>query len=170
MNESIQNLVFPTVDLSESVCPIDLRELAAEHGYRYAWDESYDPANVPHDTRDTWYVRVVGKYGDIWPHSPSSGLLGVFTTQRIGRRVLAEVPGSAIYTDGDDGLMITFPIPAFATVAGIIQCYRKRVLTDEQKAALAERGKASRFGRDGTQGQFPERQHAESEPDGHPAA
>jgi hypothetical protein len=144
--------------MTDSPCPVDLRVLAAEHGYRHAWDESYDPEHVPHDKRDTWYVRVVGKYGDIWPHSPSAGLLGVFTTQRVGRRVLAEVPGSAVWTDGDDGLMITFPVAAFATVAGIIQCYRKRVLTDEQKAALAERGREAlaEYRRANAQGQFPE--------------
>jgi hypothetical protein len=137
-------------------CPIDLRAVAAEHGYRSTFDESYDPFNVPYDKQDTWSVRVIGRYGDIWPHSPSKGLLGVFTTQRIGRRVLAEAEGSAADTDGDDGLLITFPIPAFARVAEIIQCYRKRVLTDEQKAVLVERGKAGRFGRAGTQGEFPD--------------
>jgi hypothetical protein len=143
--------------VSEPPCPIDLRTLAAEHGYRYGWDPSYDPDHVPHDKRDTWYVRVIGRHGDIWPHSPSAGLLGVFTTQRVGRRVLDEVEGSAVWTDGDDGLMITFPISAFARVAEIIQGYRKRVLTDEQKATLVERGKATRFIQDGTQGHFPER-------------
>jgi hypothetical protein len=59
-------------------------------------------------------------------------------------------------TDGDDGRTVTFPVAAFGPVAAILQCRRKRVLTEGQKAALAERGKASRFSRAGTQGEFPD--------------
>jgi hypothetical protein len=120
--------------------------LATENGYRHAWDPSYDPFNVPHDKCDTWYVQVRGRHGDIWPHSASQGLLGVFATRKIGTRILDEVEGTELYTDGDDGKMITFPDAEFARVAEIIRCYRKRVLSEEQKAALVAAGKATRLG------------------------
>jgi hypothetical protein len=124
----------------EPVCPVDLRELAAERGYRYGWDESYDPAHVPHDKRDLWSVRVRGRYGDIWPHSPSEGLLAVFTTPKVGTRILAEINGARLSTHGDDGKTITFPVCRFAQVAALIRCYRRRRchLTPEQ---LAEGGR-----------------------------
>jgi hypothetical protein len=121
-------------------CPVELRELAAEHGYRHAWDESYDPRNVPHDKRDSWYVQVRGRYGDIWPHSPSQGLLAVFATRKVGARILDAVDGADLYADGDDGRTITFPVRQFAGVAALIRCHKKRGchLSPEQ---LAEGGR-----------------------------
>jgi hypothetical protein len=131
--------------MSDSPCPIDLRQLAAEHGYRHGWDPSYDTFNVPYDKQDTWYVRVIGRHGDIWPHSPSSGLLGVFLSGRrkAGQlaRVILALPGAAVYTDGDDGMMLTFPVEHFARVAEVIHAYRKPQYTPEQREAMVERGR-----------------------------
>jgi hypothetical protein len=131
--------------VSELPCPIDLRALAAEHGYRYGWDPSYDPFNVPYDKQDTWYVRVIGTHGDIWPHSLSQGLLGVFLNGRrkAGQlsRIILVLPGASVYTDGDDGMMLTFPAEHFAQVAEVIRAYRKPQYTPEQREAMAERGR-----------------------------
>jgi hypothetical protein len=132
--------------VSDSPCTLDLRVLAAEHGYRYAWDESFDPEHVPHDKRDTWYVRVVGTHGDIFPRSPSAGLLGVFLKGRrkagqVAPAVLA-LPGASLYTDGDDGMTLTFPVAHFARVAELIRCYRRRQYTPEQREAMAARARA----------------------------
>jgi hypothetical protein len=109
--------------MAEPHCPGDLRPLAAEHGYRHGWDESYGPEHVPHDKRDLWYVRVIGRHGDIWPHSPSKGLLGVFLNGRrkagqLSRPLLAR-PGASVDTDGDDGMMLTVPAEHFAKVAEV---------------------------------------------------
>jgi hypothetical protein len=130
--------------LNDSPCPIDLRVLAAEHGYRHGWDPSYDPFNVPQDKRDLWYVRVPGRYGFLWPAHPSEGLLGVFCSARKnvpGR--LAALPGVRLDTDGDDGTSWTFPVALFPQVAELIQCHKQRrcPLSAEQLAKLGQQGR-----------------------------
>jgi hypothetical protein len=112
--------------------------------YKVAYDPAYDPFNVPRDRLDPWMMVLPCRYGEIYPHG--GGMLAVFThaRQHVPQR-LAEIPGTRLYTDGDDGKTFLFPVGVFGQVAEVVRPRKRRRLSQEQRRRAVERLALYRF-------------------------
>jgi len=122
----------------EPICPVDLRELAAERGYRYGWDASYDAKGKHHDNRDPWYVVLPCRFGVVYPVGGDTLAAEVLHHPGAAKKLRA-LPGVRVFTEGDDGVTFRFPAALFDQVAGVLRPRKRRRLSDDQRRACAER-------------------------------
>jgi hypothetical protein len=121
---------------------IDLKAIAAAHGCRVTLDES---ASIPGQAAGdrAWLVQVPGRRAHLFVHSRTE--LGAWTDRLPAGRRLAALPGARVHQRGDREVTVVLPPEQFAQAAGLIQARRRRVLSDEQRAAGAARLAAFRF-------------------------
>jgi hypothetical protein len=109
-----------------------------------------DPAqpHIPPESRDDpWYYQIPCDFGIIYPHGADTLALEIDYHNPTANRVL-KIPGTRLSQDGDFEKTILFSLSLFDQVAEIVKPKRRRVLTPEQRAALAEAGSATRFQKD----------------------
>jgi len=94
-----------------------------------------------------WYQQIeCRKGGFIFFFSDSPPTLALFLNNRphIAKQILQEVPGTRLDLEADKEVVIHFPPEALHQICELAGGRRKRVLTEEQRAALIERGKSGR--------------------------
>ncbi len=91
---------------------------------------------------DRWLMQIPcrGKGVTVYPHG--DGLLAVECDHRrfLAKKLVAL--GLRLHQDGDEEKTFVFPVEIFDKVARIVKPLRRRVLTDEQRAAKAKRMEA----------------------------
>jgi hypothetical protein len=122
----------------EPVCPVDLRELAAQNGYRSGWDESYDAKAKHRENLDPAYVVIPCRFGVVYPVGGDVLAAEVLYHPGAAKKLRA-VPGVTPFTDGDDGVTFRFPAELFGQVAGVLRPRKRRRLSEGQRRACAER-------------------------------
>jgi hypothetical protein len=126
-------------------------DLKARFGreYRVRYEESYYAEYGPNAlTRDPWYMIIPGKYGHVYPHGGE--LLGAATDKAgIIARKLRKLPGVRVSQDGDDGINALFSVALIPQVADLLKLRRRR-LSPEQRAILADRARAMSRQRQGS--------------------
>jgi hypothetical protein len=125
--------------VSDPTCP-NLLELAGGR-YKVTFDPAYDPYHVPRDKLDRWMMRWPCAHGEIYPWG--DGVLAAFVHakhQAAGR--LLAIPGVVLWTDGDDGKTVTFPVAVLDQVAEVMKPRKRHRCnrTPEQLAELSRRG------------------------------
>lgn len=119
-------------------CP-DLRQLAA--GRYRLW--TYAGERVRPET-DPWLLTILCQTGHVYPHGPDR--LAFASNNRGGvARAVASLPGAAIEQEGTDGINVSFPVEAWPEVAKLVRPRRRRQVTPEQRARLAEMGSRFQF-------------------------
>lgn len=94
-----------------------------------------------------WYEEICcRKGGFIYLFSDFPATLALFLNNRphIAKQILKEIPGTLLDLEMDKEVVIHFPPEALHRVCELAGGRRKRILTEEQRAALIERGKSGR--------------------------
>jgi hypothetical protein len=94
-----------------------------------------------------WYEEIICKKGGIiYLFSDLPPTLALFLNNRphIAKQILREVPGTRLDLEMDKEVVIHFPPEALHQVCELAGGRKKRVLTEEQRVALIERGKSGR--------------------------
>lgn len=102
----------------------------------------YPTYRVALDEDDTEIIP--GRHGHVYVHS--STRLGAASKRRghVARELLR---CCEILQDGDDGVNVAFEVSDFFAIADLLQLKKKRIMTEEQKAANVDRLKAFQYAR-----------------------
>lgn len=120
---------------------IDLRE---RFGGRYkVRDESWTWGGREAFPRDPWHQVILCQNGHV---APWGGTRLVACTLRSGpvAERLRRMPCCRVEQDGDDGVNASFDVRDFDRVAEVMKPRRRRRMSEELKAAAAERFRAMR--------------------------
>src|SRR5262249_22465755 len=112
--------------------------------------------DVPLGRADPWLVVLPGRRGTIYPWGGDRLAVEVDGRPQLARPVGAP-PRGGLGQDGGAGEAVTLPAELVEPGAPLVQPRRRRKLTQEQRARLAEVGAGFRF-RHGAQSSFSERQ------------
>jgi len=111
---------------------------------RVTFDPAYDHRHVPRDRLDPWMLQLPCARGVIYPHGGE--LLAAEVDYRAPTfKALLAIPGVKLHQDGDHEKTLVFHVDLSPQVAAILKPRRRRVLTDERKAALSLAGEQTRF-------------------------
>lgn len=116
---------------------LNLKELFGE---QYRIDASFVAENPGRKRcQDPWYYRIPCEHGEIYPHGGE--LLGAATHRRgkIAKQIAA-VPEVRVVQDGVDGINAVFHHSNFEAVAALLKPRRRRRLSAEHRARLADSG------------------------------
>jgi len=104
--------------------------------FRIAYDESR-----PTNRDQPWYqiIRCRGGH-EIFPHGDNDFSVSLDNAPRLSKRLQAI--GCRLHQSGNDGDTLLFNVELFDQVADIVKPYRKKRLSPEHKAALADRMRA----------------------------
>jgi hypothetical protein len=117
---------------------VDLRQYDR---YR-VWNEL--EGRKAHQADDPWDLIIPGRLGFVAPYGGE--FLHACTNSLITtRRVLAIDPEALVTQHGSDGQNVKFHSRHFEAVAKLMDLRRRKVLSEEQKAAQVERLKAYQF-------------------------
>jgi hypothetical protein len=108
--------------------------------FRIRFEEGYNAKSIPRRCRDPWLMIIPCQAGHIGPWS-ADRLVASTRTRGPNIAKLLAVPTAKMEQDGSDGANISFHVDQFRAVAKIMHPRVRRVLTAEQKAALAARGR-----------------------------
>jgi hypothetical protein len=86
---------------------------------------------------DPWDHVLVGRSGSVALWGYDGRLVAITHSLVMTKRLLAEVPGSVIVQDGDDGANIAFQPEHLDTVARLLRLRRKRQYTPAQREAAS---------------------------------
>lgn len=112
---------------------IDLKRLAGAR-WRVTLDDSAEQDTS--GAERLWLYRLAGNRGHVYVHGADR--LGVWTDQRGMRDRLLALPGARLHQDGDREWTIVLAVEHLDTAAGIIKARRRRQVSEEQRARLAE--------------------------------
>ena len=112
---------------------LNLRELFGSV-YRISWEDGSTH-------RDPWEMQIRTRCGLIYPYGGNRLAVQVDFRPGIARQV-GKIPGVELIQRGDDEVTYRFDLSLFEAVARIVRPYRLPALTDEQREAAAERGRA----------------------------
>jgi hypothetical protein len=93
---------------------------------------------------NAWDLVIQGSGGFVAPQG-GEFLLACTRHRLTTNAILAKVPDAVVMQDGSDGQNVKFAARHLDTVAGILGLRRRRQLSEEQKAALAEANAPYRF-------------------------
>lgn len=99
---------------------------------------------------DPWHCQIPAAArfkAHVYPWSDTR--FAVSRDFKVGNKInqeLLALPTARLEQDGDDGVTISFERSDFEAVSSRLELLRRKVLTDEQRARLAERAKRN-FGR-----------------------
>jgi hypothetical protein len=121
---------------------IDCIDLQKQFGdtYRITWD----PAHRPRESPDPWYAQIPCRFGLIYPHGQAMLAVEIDGHKNVVAQV-KKVPGIVLHQDGDTEKTFLFPVDQFGAVAALVHPYRKRRLSEEQKARAVETLRAYQF-------------------------
>ena len=135
----------PVVGSGEHAPVINLQDDFGDR-YRVTYEESYFVERSRQTVVDPWLMIIPCRFGHIFPHGDDILAASVDGFPKIAGR-LRRLAGVHIHQDGDFGeLTVLFPVGTFDTVAEIMRPRRRRQLTDQQRAELAERGRRALAG------------------------
>ena len=111
-----------------------MQDLKALYGKRYR--VRYEQPATTH-CQDVWYQIILCRYGHIYQHG--DGMLG-YASDRRGAMVntLASLDCCEVTQEGDDGLNVVFPLSEFDRVAQIVRPRKRRTMSPERRAQVAE--------------------------------
>jgi hypothetical protein len=112
--------------------------------YRITFDPAYDPFHVPKDKLDPWMMQIPCERGIIYPFGGDRLAVEIDYRGPTARAVGA-LPGVVLHQDGDREKTFLFPLALFDKVAALVQPRKRRRLSPERRAALAEANAATRF-------------------------
>lgn len=109
----------------------DLKSMFGKR-YRVRYEE---PASA--HCQDVWYQIILCRYGHIYQYG--EGVLA-YSSDRRGAMVntLAAQHYAEVVQDGDDGMNVTFPLSEFDKVADIVRPRKRRTMSPERRAQVAE--------------------------------
>jgi hypothetical protein len=110
--------------------------------YKVGYEESYYAQYGPNArVEDPWLMIIPCQRGvQIYPWDQSTLAVSTETeTPESWIDALMAIPSIRIHQAGDDGFTLLFDIEDFEQVAQIVKPRRRRRLSDEQRAAAAER-------------------------------
>jgi len=99
-------------------------------------DESYKAESAPNKTQEKWrYLELHGKYGYAYPYNEREIVIAV-TGSKIAAKVRRQYTWKVLQNDSDS---IVFLIPENDTrdALHVLKLFRKKVLSDEDKAKKA---------------------------------
>jgi hypothetical protein len=124
--------------MREATC-IDLRQFSLP--YRCVNDLEGRPA---YERDNVWDLVLPGAAGFVAPWG--GDYLLACTRHRITTAaILAKVPGAVVSQDGSDGQNVRFHRDHLDLVAGVLRLYRRRQVSEAERARLAALGAATRF-------------------------
>lgn len=119
------------------------------HCYRITYDPAYDPKHRPRDKLDPWMMQILCQRGTIYPFD-STRLAIDIDGSNVTANKLQRLDGVEIYRDGEYERTFLFDSEIFDQVAKLVQPRRRRVMSEEWKAAAREHLKTYAFQRRGT--------------------
>lgn len=127
-----------------STC-IDLSTIAAERHWRLGRDPA-DAAERPGRrlASDPWYHVIKCQRGELYPFSAAEIVAEATSNPTFNR--LAGLPGVRVHQNADQGGAVRFPIAMLDQVAEIMRPRRKRQVSDDERARLAEQSRRHGFG------------------------
>lgn len=108
-------------------------DLRTQRAYRVF----YGPDHVPGCRVEPWNLELRGSRGRVYPHGGAT-LQAYSDHRRLMYKVLA-VHGVKVWQDCDREFTVTFPVEGLGPVAEVLKLYRRRLVTDEERARLAAR-------------------------------
>lgn len=118
--------------------PIDLKAKFG-HRYRITLESTWTDNNWPGKEADKpWYYEIVGKHGIIYPQSSSQLSLYVRGSRRF-KAIHAAYPDWPVKRQGDGEAEFFITESDLPAAAKIIRARRRRLIPDDQKAALLAR-------------------------------
>jgi hypothetical protein len=125
--------------MPEPAC-LNLRNLFGEE-YRITFDPAYNSAQVPREKLDPWYMQIRGKGKGVTIYPFGGSKLCVECDNRPGIVKQLVALGLLVWQDGSTDKTFQFDLAEFEQVAAIVQPRKRRQMTPEQRAKLAERGR-----------------------------
>ncbi|MGK2858190.1 MAG: hypothetical protein ACSLFQ_13390 [Thermoanaerobaculia bacterium] len=114
---------------------MDARDECFDLAGQTSWRTFYAEDHVPGARVDPWNLELRGPGGSaIYPAGASE--LAAYCKRRVLRSQLEAL--GRVTQRGDFELTIRFPADRLADVAGLLRCYRRRVLSPERKARAVE--------------------------------
>lgn len=124
---------------------VNLRERFGEK-YRIEYEESYWAEREIAGKDDPWLQIIPCDFGHIYPHGGTT-LAASINKRGPTMRTLVAMPCCRLWQDADDGATVLFDVADFKAVAKIMRPKRRRQVSDEERARLAEMSR--RFGFNG---------------------
>lgn len=88
------------------------------------------------EKRDPWNMELKGTYGQVW--YGGHGLFQAYCPAlRVHKRLLA-IDGVKTWQHGDTEIVVTLPPSSLRAVADLLKCRKRKVVSEETKARLAE--------------------------------
>ena len=123
---------------------INLKERFGDR-YKVEYEESYDAEHSEHGrAEDPWLMLTPCRHGFICPWGAENLAACTKTAGSVAKRLKA-LPFTTVIQDGDDGANVMFHVKHFDAVARIMKPCKRRRLSAEHRARLAEAGAKSRF-------------------------
>lgn len=119
--------------MQEPEC-LNLRDLYGEH-YKIGHDES---AATYRERQDPWNMTLLGERAVIYPYGGSELCVEIDYRTPTAKAVAA-IPGVVVHQEGDHERTYRFHVDLFAQVAALVKPRKRRKLSEEQRAACAER-------------------------------
>lgn len=117
-----------------------LINLKAEYGGRYqVVDDGTDDSDR---SERIWCMEIRGKYGAIYPHGADGTLAVRVESARVARRFASLA--LRVAQRGDDEVVFVFTPALIDQVAALIRARRRRQVSPERRAQLAENLKRAR--------------------------
>ena len=111
---------------------IDLKKVAREQRFRLGYEEGYSGHSDP------WMMLLRGSRGHVSLYSETE-LLACTKTRVNGLRLIQALSRGIIHQDGNDGMNIRFSLDELPVVAKALSLYRRRVLSQEERARASAR-------------------------------
>jgi hypothetical protein len=109
-------------------------------------DDAYKAETMPSKTQEKWrYLELRGKYGYAYPHNVSQIAIAV-TGSKIAAKVRRQHTWKVLQ-DADDATVFLIPDTDTQVALQVLKLFRKKVLSDEdkaKKAAVLEKARAVR--------------------------
>lgn len=97
------------------------------------WRVAPSPDHERGSRIDPWNLEIRGRYGWIRPHGGE--LLQAYTDRAGVRRRLREL--GVLHQEGSDETVILIRVDDTGPVLELLQCYRRRIVTPEERERLA---------------------------------
>jgi len=101
--------------------------------YRLKWDDSDDSSH-----RDPWCMELHGKYGKVYPLG-ENGDLGAMLFAGHGKLKARLATLGSIWQEGDQEIVVRFPVAKAKPVLDLLKIRRKRVMSAEAREAAGKR-------------------------------
>ena len=107
--------------------------------YRINFDDAADAHGRPRDKIDSYLQQIPCGFGTVFPFGGNYLAVDIDHHNVLANRV-AKLPGCQMIQDGDFEKTIRFHVDQFEAVAEIVKPYRKRRVSEKEKARLRSIG------------------------------